>query len=250
MGTREAHGRIIGPLASPPRACHPLGVSAHPSRRDFVLFTGALLTAACRTRTPSIPTRAAPTTSSPALGKDLQGELLDTEDGVIPIDANDPQRGPRDAFAVLVVFSDFQCPFCRDMAGVLERLRNELPKKVRVVFKHLPIPSHPNARTAAVAAQVVFLEAGSDAFWRFHDRCFAHPHDLDSSRLATWARDEGVKAEAIASRGPEADTIVSQHMALAERMGIRGTPRLYINQRRVNGFYPYEQIREWVDEWL
>jgi protein-disulfide isomerase len=195
-----------------------------------------------------VPTRAAPSSSTTALGRDLQAELLDTEDGTIRIDASDPQRGPRDAHAVLVVFSDFQCPFCHDMAEVLDRLRKDLPKQVRVVFKHLPIPSHVQSRTAAVASQVVFLEAGSDAFWRFHDRCFAHPHDLEPDTLSKWARDEGVKAESIATRGPEADQIVAQDIALAEHLGIRGTPRLYINARRVGGAYPYEQIRDWVDD--
>lgn len=253
MGTRQGHEGIIGtePLASHARACHPLHVSriVRPTRREFALITGAAaLLAACRTRTPRVPTRAAPSSSSAALGKDLGAELLDTEDGSIPIDANDPQRGPRDAYAVLVVFSDFQCPFCRDMATVLDQLRKDLPRRTRVVFKHLPIPAHANARAAAVAAEVVFLEAGSDAFWRFHDRCFAHPHDLTNDRLTAWARDEGVKADSIVARGPEADKVVAQHMALAERMGIRGTPRLYINARRVGGAYPYEQIREWVDE--
>lgn len=221
-----------------------------PTRRELGLFATAVLLGACRTRAPGIPTRPAPVSSSTALGRDLQGELLETIDGVIPIDQNDPQQGPRDAFAVLVVFSDFQCPFCRDMAKVLQRVRKELPSRVRLVFKHLPIPIHRDARSAALAAQVVFLEAGSDAFWRFHDRCFENPHDLDTAHLSKWAHDEGVKAEAIMERAPEAETIVKQHLALAERLGIRGTPRLYINQRRVGGAYPYEQIREWVDEVL
>ena len=218
-------------------------------RRQFVMLSAALTLASCRRKPAASPTRPAPK-SSAALGGDAPGELLDTDDGTISIDHNDPQRGPGDASVVLVVFSDFECPFCRDMALVLDRVRKELPKRTRVVFKHLPIPAHPNARSAAVAAQVVFLEAGSDAFWRFHDRCFAHPHDLDIGRLAAWALDEGVKAEAITKRGPDAEKIVAQHVALAERLGVRGTPRLYINKRPVGGAYPYQQIRDWVDEEL
>lgn len=224
------------------------------TRREFVLTASALAAAltplGCKTRSPRVPTRPVPQSSTGALGPDLQAELLDTQDGSIVIDANDPQRGPRDAHVVLVVFSDFQCPFCRDMAVALERVRKEQPKRSRVVFKHLPIPAHAKAREAAIAAQVVFLEAGSDAFWRFHDRCFAHPHDLDTPTLTAWARDEGVKAESITKRGPDAEKVVSQHMALAEKLNIRGTPRLYINSRPVSGAYPYEQIREWVEEEL
>lgn len=224
------------------------------TRREFVLAASALATlvapVGCRTRSARVPTRPAPQSSTGALGPDLQAELLDTQDGIISIDANDPQRGPRSAHVVLVVFSDFQCPFCRDMAVVLERVRAALPARSRVVFKHLPIPAHTDAREAAIAAQVVFLEAGSEAFWRFHDRCFAHPHDLDTATLTAWARDEGVKAEAITKRGPDAEKVVAQHLALGERLGIRGAPRLYINSRQVSGAYPYEQIRDWVDEEL
>ncbi|MBI2394585.1 MAG: DsbA family protein [Deltaproteobacteria bacterium] len=221
-----------------------------PSRRQFALLATTALLSACRTKNPRVPTRPAPSSSSGALGSGAAGELLDTEDGTLPIDTHDPQRGPRTAHAVLVVFSDFQCPFCRDMANALERLHKERAGRVRVVFKHLPSPSHASARAAAIAAQAVFLEAGSDAFWRFHDRCFAHPRDLDSAHLAAWARDQGVQPAALAARAPEAEVVVKQHMALAARMGIRGTPRLYINARRVAGAYPYEQILEWVDDEL
>lgn len=213
----------------------------------MVALAGAAIVG-CRSRSPKVPTRAAAKSSTTALGPDLAAEILDTEDGEIRIDANDPQRGPRDATCVIVVFSDFQCPFCRDVAVTLDQLRKDLPKKVRIVFKHRPLPSHSNSRMAAVASQVVFLEGGSEAFWHFHDRCFAHPHDIDVSRLTAWAHEEGVKAEAIVDRGPEAERIVGQHIALADRLGVHGTPRLYINSRRVAGSVPYEQLRDWVDD--
>ncbi|MGZ3417909.1 MAG: DsbA family protein [Polyangiales bacterium] len=219
------------------------------SRRQFGLVAvAAAAIVGCRTRSPRVPTRAAAKSSTTALGPDLQSEILDTEDGEIRIDSNDPQRGPRDATCVVVVFSDFQCPFCRDVAGALDQLRKDLPKQTRVVFKHRPLPTHPKSRAAAVASQVVFLESGSEAFWRFHDRCFAHPHDIDVNRLTAWAQDEGVKADAIVGRGPDAERIVGQHIALADRLGVHGTPRLYINSRRVAGAVPYEQIRDWVDD--
>lgn len=218
-------------------------------RRTFIALTASLTLASCRGNPARSPTRPAPR-SSGALGSEAPGELLDTEDGTITIDRNDPQRGPLDAQVVLVVFSDFECPFCRDMANVLDRIRKELPTRTRVVFKHVPIPAHPRARAAAIAAQVVFLEAGSEAFWRFHDRAFAHPHDLDVGRLTAWALDEGVKAETLNKRGPDAEKVIAQHLALAERLNVRGTPRLYINKRPVGGAFPYEQIRDWVDEEL
>ena len=205
----------------------------------------------CRHHVARVPTHPAPNGGNKALGgQPADSEILDTDDGPLSIDALDPQQGPRDAHCVIVVFSDFQCPFCKDTAEALARIRKESPKDVRLVFKHLPTPMHYHARTAAIASQVVFLETGTDAFWRFHDRAFAHQRDIDPGVLANWAGDEGVRAEAITLRAPEAEKRISEDIALAERLGIHGTPHLYINARSAAGSYPYEQLRAWVDEEL
>ena len=212
-----------------------------PLTRRALLAGGALLAlgSACR-RPPRVPTRALPGTR--------EAEELDTEDGPLPIDIDDPQAGPKSATCVLVVFGDFQCPFCRDAAAIVARLRKELPDRTRLVWKHLPIPAHKDARLAAVASQVVFLEAGSTAFFRYHDRCFENAHALSASHLGRWAAAEGVSAQAITSRAPEAKLRVEADIALGIRLGVTGTPRQYVNARRVQGAYPYEQMRAWVDE--
>ncbi len=208
----------------------------------------AAVSAACTRKTAQVPTRPAPRKPSD-LGPDLDVELLDTEDGVVTIDRLDPQLGPREATCVIVVFSDFQCPFCKDIAQVLDQLRKELPTKLRIVFKHLPMLSlHRYAREAATASQIVFLEAGTDAFFRFHDHAFAHQREIDTDTLLRWVRDEGVRAEAIAARAKEAEDRVSLDFAQANKLGIHGTPHLYVNARTVNGSYPYEQMRAWINE--
>lgn len=183
-------------------------------------------------------------------GPAIEIETLTTPEGEITIDALDPQIGPRGARCLVVVFSDFQCPFCHDAAVVLERLRRELPGKLRVVFKHLPTRRHRYAQAASIAAQIVFLEAGSEAFWRYHDRVFANQAEIDDGRLADWARSEGVSAEAIVRRAPEAERRVRDDVEAAGRLGIHGTPHLYVNERVVEGYYPYETMRAWIDDAL
>ncbi len=187
--------------------------------------------------------------TSPAAGfpaKDDR-ESLSTPEGDVWIDALDPQLGPKSARCVIVVFSDFQCPFCRDAALVVRRLHKERPEAIRVVFKHLPTQLHRSAQAAAIAAQIVFLEAGSQAFWRFHDRLFAEQEQIDDEHLADWAAAEGVSADAIVARAPSAERRVRDDVELASRLGIHGTPHLYVNDRVVEGAYPYEAMKEWVD---
>src|SRR5512142_2566879 len=66
---------------------------------------------------------------------------------------DDPVRGPADAPVTVVLFSDFQCPFCSRVEPTLKQLLETYPGKVRIVWKHLPLGMHPNALPAALAAE-------------------------------------------------------------------------------------------------
>ncbi len=177
-------------------------------------------------------------------------EWLKTADGEVSIDAQDPQLGPRRARCVIVAFSDFQCPFCRDAAFVVRRLQQEHEAEVRLVFKHLPTGMHRYARASSIAAQIVFLEAGGPAFFRFHDRLFERQHEIDDDRLREWAAAEGVRADALVRRAPEAERRVRDDAEEAGRLGIRGTPHLYVNDRVVDGYYPYETMKPLIESAL
>ena len=58
-------------------------------------------------------------------------------------------RGSVDAAVTIVEFSDFQCPFCRKFASILDEVLSSDGKDVRVVFHHMPLGMHPWARMAA-----------------------------------------------------------------------------------------------------
>ncbi|MBP9086294.1 MAG: thioredoxin domain-containing protein [Kofleriaceae bacterium] len=81
------------------------------------------------------------------------------------------QQGPADALVTIVVWSDFECPFCARAAPVLAKLRSKMPSHVRLVFRHLPMVFHRNGSLASEAA----VEAGVQGkFWDFHDALFLH----------------------------------------------------------------------------
>src|SRR5690606_25569576 len=89
----------------------------------------------------------------------------DGDPGPIPVTRADPVRGSRSAPVTLVVFSDFECPFCKKLHGTLRELQGRYgPKQVRIVWKHNPLPFHKNARPAAEAAAAVLEHRGPGAF--------------------------------------------------------------------------------------
>ena len=67
-------------------------------------------------------------------------------------------QGSPNALVTVVMFQDFQCPFCQRSVATVEQLRQEFPQDVRVVFKHNPLPFHTNAMAAAQLAYVARLE--------------------------------------------------------------------------------------------
>jgi hypothetical protein len=80
-----------------------------------------------------------------------------------------PTRGPANAPVTIVVFSDFHCPFCAKAAGAPEQIEREYPGKVRIAFKHHPLPMHAEARAAAKAALAAQAQG---RFWELHDALF------------------------------------------------------------------------------
>ena len=75
-------------------------------------------------------------------------------------------RGHADAPVTLVEFGDFQCPPCATLADPIDKLEREYRPRLRLVFRHLPIPNHQHAREAALASEAASLQG---RFWEMHD---------------------------------------------------------------------------------
>ncbi|MBX3186579.1 MAG: thioredoxin domain-containing protein [Labilithrix sp.] len=167
----------------------------------------------------------------------------------IPVTSDDPMRGERDALVTIVVFSDFQCPFCGRLGPTLDTVRARYGSEVRVIWKNQPLPFHVNAKPAAEAAQGVFELKGSDAFWRFHDQCFANQSALSQTNYEAWAQLEGVDV-ATFSRGLASHRWrpkVDEDARLANDVGARGTPTSFINGIKLAGAQPVSAFERAID---
>ena len=160
-----------------------------------------------------------------------------------------PARGPADAPVTVVAFVDFQCPFCARATETVDRLLDAYPDRVRLVFKHFPLPIHPQAARAHEAAQAA---AAQGRFWEMHDRIFAAPERLDRAALVAHAEAIGLDPAAFeaALDAPETGAAVQRDVAEGRRVGVRGTPAFFVNGSLLSGAQPYEAFEARVEQAL
>jgi protein-disulfide isomerase len=198
-----------------------------------------------------VPGSAQPSPAQPAAPQQAAGPAVAPPAAYreVKFRPDDPVRGPASAELTIVVFSDFQCPFCARVEPSLAKLEETFPGKVRLVWKHQPLPMHPNALPAALAA-----EAARDQgkFWPLHDRMFQNQQALDEASLARYAKDVGMDVakfqKAVAARKGEAR--IQEDQKLAASVDATGTPTMFFNCRQVVGARPFEQLRAAAEEEL
>ncbi len=164
---------------------------------------------------------------------------------LIPV-AGAPMLGPATAPVTVVVFSDFQCPFCNRGRHVVADLRAAHPEFVRVVWRNLPLPRHPDASAAAEAALEAFAQGGDDLFWRFHDILFGHQDHLARADLERYAALAGLDVERFRralDEGVHADAVRAD-MELASRLGADGTPAFFVNGTPIVGAQPIDVFEQ------
>src|SRR5258708_7685922 len=182
------------------------------------------------------------------------GGAWDDSDSPVPVSSKDPMWGKRDAPVTVVVYSDFQCPFCSRVEPTLDQIRTTYgPDKVRMIWKNNPLPFHQNAKPAAEAAQGVFALAGNDAFWKFHDTAFKNQAALGPDSYDKWAKDAGVKDVAAFKAGLDshkwADK-VDKDLADGKAAGVQGTPAFFANGVFINGAQPFDSFKKIIDQEL
>jgi protein-disulfide isomerase len=152
-----------------------------------------------------------------------------------------PVRGQGDAKVAVVVFTDFQCPFCARLEGRLRELQTMYPEKVKVIYKARPLPMHSNARLAARAA---FAAQKQGKFWALYDAMFAHQTALDRAGLESYAAAAGLDMNLFRADldEPATSARVSSDGQDAEALAVTGTPTLFVNGRRLVGARPMTEL--------
>ncbi|MEM6789072.1 MAG: thioredoxin domain-containing protein [Myxococcota bacterium] len=168
----------------------------------------------------------------------------------LPLRGDEPIRGPKTAPVTLVVFSEFQCPYCARVVPTLDALRRRYGNDLRLVFKHNPLPFHKRADEAAAFSLEAFRQKGHAGFWAAHDRLFANGSGLTDEDLRRHARALGldVKATMRAIADGRHDATIVADRFVAEDFVARGTPTFFANGRRIVGAQSEAVFAQIIDE--
>lgn len=189
----------------------------------------------------------------------LMSELRDNADDIaidlepprtpIAVTDADPAFGPATASVEIVEFSDFQCPFCKQLTDTLDQLKAGYGTEIRLVFKDYPLPNHAQAFKAAEAG-LCANEQGK--FWELHDVMFDQQDALEVEELKRYAGELGMDQatfDGCLDSGRFAAE-VNADLRAGQGYGVSSTPTVFINGRAVLGAAPIQLFEQIIDEEL
>ena len=147
-------------------------------------------------------------------------------------------RGNPDAPVTLEEFGDFQCPPCGKFSEFVDELLKEYNSRLRVVFRNFPLSGHEHAREAALAAEAAGLQG---KFWEMHDTLYREQETWTKAPnvrelFESYAGTIGLDVDQFKKDmdGDKARERVDSDRALADFLGVKATPTLFINNRPVD----------------
>jgi protein-disulfide isomerase len=152
-----------------------------------------------------------------------------------PVASYSPRWGPAHAKVTMMVFSDFECPHCANLAPTLRLVADANPKTLALHLRHFPLPSHHRATPAAVAVQAAERQGMG---WALSDLLFGNQKALTDADILTYASTLKLKVSTfkLALHNPTVGQEVDQDLSMARGSGvIRGTPTVFVNGQKYDG---------------
>ncbi len=163
------------------------------------------------------------------------------------IDFGNPRRGAEKPVVTIVEYGDYQCEPCSQMDADLQKILQDFPTKVAVVWKDFPNSSiHPAARGAAEAARCAGEQG---AFWQYHDTLLANQDAISADNFSVFGTQIGIDGTSVAScvDAKTMSAVVGRDLEEALRLQITATPTIFIGDRRIEGVVGYDRLRSLVE---
>lgn len=177
------------------------------------------------------------------LVKNNQTENNGAESKLRPIDSTDHIIGDLGAPVQMIIYSDFECPYCAQFANTVKTINQEFGNKVAIAFRHYPLAGHKQAAEAAEASECA---AEQGKFWGMYDKLFTDntAGKMSKEQFEQDAVDLGLNKDQFnqcLDSGKYADKVKTLKEE-GDEAGVTGTPTSFINGNIYPGAYPFEDF--------
>ncbi len=170
----------------------------------------------------------------------------------LPLDAGgNVVLGDPKAPVTIIVFGDYQCPFCEKMFQEAEQsIRKEYIEtgKANLVYRDFPLEAiHPYARPAANAAECA---RDQNKYWLYHDTLFKRQSQLPSIDFVKLAGELGLDTQVFAScfSASKYDAEIQKDYDAGVASGVNGTPATFINGKLISGAVPFSYFKPEIEK--
>lgn len=169
---------------------------------------------------------------------------------IASLTGNEIEKGDPSSKVVIVEYSDFQCPACRSYAAVLGQIDPSILEKARFIYRHFPLPTHPNARPAAQAAEAARAQG---KFWEMHDLLFINQSTWAESKDAKtlflgYAKELKLNLTQYETDYDSAATKkkIEDDLASGLRFGVNATPTFYVNDTKMPQPRNFDEFKSYI----
>jgi protein-disulfide isomerase len=168
----------------------------------------------------------------------------------VPVGDQDHIQGGADAKCTLVEYGDYECPHCGHAYPIVKRVQKHFDKKLRFVFRNFPLAEmHPHAESAAESAE---FAGAHGKFWEMHDALFENQEQLGGALYLKLAQKLGLSPQDLRSAVEKREYLgrVKEDFGGGVRSGVNGTPTFFVNGKRHDAPFEYEDLVEAIQSVL
>lgn len=169
----------------------------------------------------------------------------------------EPVLGQEDAEVTLILYEDFECPFCKRFEqNTFPQIKENYIEtgRVKAVWKDFPLTQlHPWSDDAAKTMECVYRKGGNDAFWSVKNKVFANQDSLSQenveSQIKSWASEGGVsesELEACLENGDPMEEVNADRQE-GENFDVSGTPTVFVGHKKIVGAQPYSNFENEIE---
>ena len=172
--------------------------------------------------------------------------MLDVPRTDISVSDDLPSLGNKSAKVQIIEFSDYQCPFCKRTRPAVLKIIEEYGDKVNYVFMDFPLPIHPSAKLAHIAARC----AGDQGkYYEYNRKIFDNQSKIGEKALKKYAKELNLSMDDFNKclKDEKYAKLVEKHIEKGTQAGVNGTPAFFINGIMISGAQPYSAFKETID---